>query len=641
MSDFAGLWRLDGRPVDLHDTGRLAQGLEGRGIAPPRIWRQGCFALVHRQHCFTPEDERERMPLVGPSGAVLAADVRLDNRGELADALGLFGMEAALTDGALLLKALERWGSAAVSRVYGDFALALWQPGDGKLVLARDPSQYRSLFIHRGPHLIAFSTRLRPLLALPEIPRDIDELAVADQLILNTEPGERTIYTAINRVRMGHVLTLTAETIRSHRWWSLPQPGTRRFARYEDMVAAGAEVVDHAVAAATRAVGPVGASLTGGLDSPAVVLAARRYLAPERLIAATRVPGGTTPPDSATRYYDESPRVGAFVARHPGLNWQTVGDDGQDWGEADRRRWYLEAGIPADNLINGAWFFPLFRFIAAKGGRVLLNGEGGNHFYSSHGGTVEAALLRQGRLWALGRLLWQRSRKGDLGLPALIRNRLLTPHEPLWLRGWRKGWQDGPWGRFAALNPAFAAEVKMYDRLDLDRYRVRTGVPHPYVHTTREWFQGDEGIGQWTVAARAMHGIDWRGPLGSRRVIEFFAALPQEDFIRNGESRSLARAILAGQVPEETLSDNRRGSQLGEWFAILTARRPEMLASLERLKASQSAGRIVDLARLERLLLDWPADAVAAERRRMDYHFMLTRGLETAEFLAWHDGTNH
>lgn len=640
MSDFAGLWRLDGRPADHHDSVRLAQGLAGRGSADPRIWRQGSFTLVHRQHVFTPEDDRERMPLTGPSGAVLAADIRLSNRGELADTLGLSGNAAALPDGALCLRALERWGTDAVSRFYGDFALALWLPGEHRLVLTRDPSQNRSLFIHRSAHLIAFSTRLRPLLALPEIPRDLDDLAVADHLILNTEPGDRTIYAGINRVRMGHTLTLTPEATRSHRWWSLPHPGTRRFSRYEDTVAAAAEVIDRTVAGSVRAVGMVGASLTGGLDSPTVLLSARRCLEPDRLIALTRIPGGPIPQDGPGRFYDEASRARAFVDHHPGLIWHPVGEDGQDWGESDRRRWFLETGTPADNLINGAWFFPLFRFITAQGGRVILNGEGGNHFYSSHGGTVETALLRQGRLLALTRLLWQRSRRSGQSLPALIRHRLLAPHEPLWLRGRRKGWTT-PWGRFAALNPTFAADMNMLDRLDLNRYRVRTGSPHPSVQTTREWFQGDEGVGQWAVAARALHGVDWRAPLGDRRVIEFFASLPLEDFIRDGEPRSLARAVLAGQVPDQTRHETRRGSQLGEWFSILTARRTQMLASLERLKASRTAGQVVDLARLESLLLDWPADLEAAEKRRMEYYFLLTRGLETAEFLAWHEGGNH
>lgn len=639
MSDFAGLWRLDGRPVDDHDVSRLARGLDARGIGPARVWREGSFALVHRQHVFTPEDERERLPLAGPSGGVLVADVRLDFRSELAAALGFAGEEAARPDGALVLAALERWGEAGVSRLYGDFALAFWQPGERRLVLARDPLRDRSLFVHRGAALIAFATRMRPLLALPDIPRDIDENAVADRLILNTDDPEQTLYPAIRRVPQGHVFTVTAEHTAKRRWWTMPEPGGLRFPGHEATVAAAEAVIDRALASGVRAVGPVGTCLTGGMDSATVTLFARRHLPPERLIALTRVPGGPTAPDDASHYHDESPRAGAFAAGQAGLNWHAVGDDGLDWGEADRRRWFLETGVVADNRINSAWFLPLARFMAARGGRVILTGGGGNFFYSYDGGLVELALLRQGRIGALLRLLAGRARNYRPGLVALVKSRMLAPCEPRRLRAWRKGW-DAPWSHLAALNPTFAAETKLLERLDPSRYRSRSGPPRPSAHATRLWFHGDETIGDWSVAYRALTGIEWRAPLAGREVIEFFAALPQEAFVRDGRGRAIARSILAGHRPEEIVRDRRSGRQLGDWFAILTAERPRMLAALERLEASRSAGRVVDLARLERLLNDWPADAAAAEARRAEYHFVLTRGLETAEFLAWHDRSN-
>ncbi|MFX5210941.1 hypothetical protein ABTC77_19785, partial [Acinetobacter baumannii] len=76
---------------------------------------------------------------------------------------------------------------------------------------------------HRGPGIVAFSTRLRPLLSLPGIPPDIDELAVADRLILNHGSPERTHYKAIDRVPQGHAVVLTVGGVRSMRWWSMPE----------------------------------------------------------------------------------------------------------------------------------------------------------------------------------------------------------------------------------------------------------------------------------------------------------------------------------------------------------------------------------------------------------------------------------
>ncbi|MGG2362110.1 asparagine synthase-related protein, partial [Salmonella enterica] len=77
---------------------------------------------------------------------------------------------------------------------------------------------------------------------------------------------------------------------------------------------------------------------------------------------------------------------------------------------------------------------------------------------------------------------------------------------------------------------------------------------------------------------------DLRAPLASRRVIEFFGALPLEHFIEEGVPRSLARAVLAGQIPDEMLGSRAGGMQFGDWFSQLSARRSAMQAAMPRLR---------------------------------------------------------
>ena len=88
------------------------------------------------------------------------------------------------------------------------------------------------------------------------------------------------------------------------------------------------------------------------------------------------------------------------------------------------------------------------------------------------------------------------------------------------------------------------------------------------------------------------------------------------------------------------VANRASGWQNGDWFARLSARRPALLAEMDRLRASAPARRVVDLDRLQSLLDHWPADAAAAEPRRPEYYQMLVRGMEMASFLAWHDGGN-
>ncbi|MFC6840791.1 asparagine synthase family protein [Xanthomonas theicola] len=637
MSDFAGVWRLDGAPVAPADLHRLGQALHGRGIGPARVWQDGAIAIVHRQHRFTAQDRHEAMPCVGASGAVLAADVVLAARHELAAALGA-PAPASAPDGALVLEALQRWDTTALQRLYGSYALALYRPDRRRLLLARDPLGLRSLFVHRGPRLIAFATRLRALLVLPGIPLELDEQALADQLLMDRTRSARTAYRAIDRVPMAHVMVMTPEHTHLTRWWSPPQAGALRLRSDAQVEAAAAEVLDRAVADALRAEGPVAACLTGGLDSGSVVLSAARQRAPAPLLALTRVPQAATAPDSATHYYDESARARLLSATHPGIDWHQVGDDGGDWGEHDAERWWRESAQPARAPLNMAWFFPLYRFLEARGGRVLIGGELGNAVFSYDGLTLLPQLLRE-RQWR--ELLAQTRALADsqgLGLRKAVQRHLLRPHAPMAvLRRWHRLPRD-VWARAAALNPRLARQLNLRETLDHDRYRMRLGGRHRSLAVLREWLLGNvAAMDAWGVL-RGMSGVDMRMPLGDRRVIEFFGALPLDQFLREGVSRSLPRRMLAARGAPQEIFDNRAvGVQHGDWFARLCTQRGVMQRQLAQLRASPLASRILDLPRLQGLLDRWPADAAAAEPRRDEYLQTLAHALQMGGFLAWRE----
>ncbi|MEA5125696.1 asparagine synthetase B family protein [Xanthomonas floridensis] len=637
MSDFAGIWHLDGRPVEPETIHRLAGALQARSIGPARIWHHGACAIVHRQHFFTPEDTDEAMPCVGASGAVLVADSGLAARSELVHALG---HPAALSqpDGALLLAALQRWDTAALPRLQGSFALALYRPDQRHLLLTRDPVGQRSLFVHRGARLIAFSTRLPALLALPGIPRDLDEQSLADQLVMDRSRPHRTVYRAIDRVPPGHAMLLTPDATDLQRWWSLPEAGSLQLGSDADVEAAAAELLDRAVADALRARGPVAACLTGGLDSGSVVLSAARQLAPAPLLTVTRVPRGATAAANRTHYYDESPRARLLAASHTGIDWHMVGDDGGDWGEYDAERWWQENGQPIRSPLNMAWFFPIDRFLHARGGNVLIGGEMGNAFFSYDGLTRLPQLLGAGQWRTLSAQTRALARAENLSIRKAVQRHVLRPFAPLTvLRYWHR-LPAAAWMQSAALHPDLARELDMHRQLDRSRYRIRLGGRHRSVHVLREWMLGHAAAMDGWGTLRALSGVDFRMPLADRRIIEFFGSLPLDQFLRDGVRRSLPRRLLAARgAPPEIFANRQVGVQHGDWFMHLSAQRAAMQRQLHALHDSPLARRMLDLARLQALLDDWPCDAQAAEPRREAYLQMLVYGLQTGGFLAWHE----
>jgi asparagine synthase (glutamine-hydrolysing) len=146
--------------------------------------------------------------------------------------------------------------------------------------------------------------------------------------------------------------------------------------------------------------------------------------------------------------------------------------------------------------------------------------------------------------------------------------------------------------------------------------------------------------GDLRAALRAHWGLEMRQPLADRRMIEFCLAIPQDQFLKNGEQRRLARQILRAAGAPVVIADNRRrGLQNPEWFS--TMNRDACAAELERAARSSSTANLLDLERLRDLIDTWPADAEAAQRRYSEYATMLPRALHVASFIRWAEGDNN
>ncbi|MBS4052672.1 MAG: hypothetical protein KGZ69_15950, partial [Methylomonas sp.] len=220
MSVIAGVVRFSGAPLQAADLEAAAGRMAEPGMAEAVRWIENGAGLLVRQRHITHEDYFERQPWIGGGGRlVLIHDGRLDNRDEIASALGI-SLRGEVADGRLLLAALETWGTAALPRLIGDFALALWDTLNRRLILARDQLGRRTLYYHQGDGFVAFATHYRALLALPGVPRAVDELGMADFLILNVRHPVETIYRGVRRVPAATIAHFDAGGPRFERYWS-------------------------------------------------------------------------------------------------------------------------------------------------------------------------------------------------------------------------------------------------------------------------------------------------------------------------------------------------------------------------------------------------------------------------------------
>ena len=141
MTALAGLWRFDGRPDAADGCARMLSAQKLYGPHHGAQWSDGGVALGRRLMRVLPEDAFDRQPLIGGEGRyVLVADVRLDNRDELTEALRIPAPQArTLCDAAILLAAIERWDESCLERLVGDYAFAVWDGARRRLLLARAP----------------------------------------------------------------------------------------------------------------------------------------------------------------------------------------------------------------------------------------------------------------------------------------------------------------------------------------------------------------------------------------------------------------------------------------------------------------------------------------------------------------------
>ena len=646
MSAIFGVINWNDQPVSMNDLERMRAALAEHGADGGGIWVRGSAGLGQRLMCFTPEDRFERQPLVGADGqCVLVSDGRLDNRPELMRELGGAPMDAReAPDSDFILRAYKKWGEDCVSHLTGVFAFAIWDARARTLFLARSPIVAPQLLYWAAPTGLAFATTTRALCALPFVPRALNEENLADFLVdLGGEP-RATLYRDIYRLPTGHLLTAGRDGIKTRCFWRPDLQREIRFGCAEDYLAAFDELFTRVVRDNMRSIAPVGAMMSGGLDSSSLAVTAASLLRPQgkRLATFTEVPrAGFAGPVPAGRYADETPFVRAIAGTCDNLDLNLIRADGRTFLD-DLDRLFLHFEGPFRNTANRVWIEAILEAAGRRGIGVILDGMQGNLTVSWEGRGLLPELLRGGRCARALREA-QASVRQDAGRSCLrvLVGQGIMPLLPValslavnWLRGKPETGITSYWRDFSSIHPDFAAAHKVEARAREQRYdfRIRSVAASRQIRYDALVAQD---FGAFITAFRAMFGVDFRSPLADVRLVEFCLALPEDQFLRDGKPRSLIRRAMANRLPPEVLLNRKRGLQAADWFKRLTGIRAELPAELDRLGECGLARRALDLARMRRLVENWPGGGCDQAGVMREYHSVLERGLMAGRFLRW------
>jgi asparagine synthase (glutamine-hydrolysing) len=630
-------WSLRGGPEPRGACERILAAQAVYAPDAPVSRDEAELALGRRLFRLLPEDRFDRGPATGGGGRwTLVADIRLDDRDSLCAELGIEAR--AMSDAAVAMSAVERWQEDAIARLVGDFALILWDRDRRRLHLARDFLGLRPLHYHLGRNFVAAASMPRGLHALAEVPYGVDEGKVAEFLALMPERGPATFFEGISRVEPGQIVTVEADgavSAREHWRFEPLSLGVKSAPEWAEAVRA---MFETSVAARLRgAEAGVGAQLSGGIDSGAVVATAARLLGDAKLTALTAVPReGAEIAVPRGRFGDEGPHAAAVAALHPNVEHVLIRSGARSPFEALDRNFFLHQR-PVLNLCNAVWGDAIFEEMKRRKLPILLTGHMGNATISYRGAEGLAVLLGRGRLLKVAREAVALKRSGS-GLLNILSG-VLGPFVP------RRAWLliNSLAGRRYAIGDYSMIRAERARALQAEAERRAldfTYRPGRDPVGSRLWMLRRLDFGNSRKAALGGWGVDVRDPTADRRLVELCLSIPVEHYLSGGVDRAIARRAFADRLPSKVIEERRSGYQAADWHEGLAAAGGALAEEIARIADAPGASDLLDTETMAARGSSLPKGGWNGHETQAHYRLALLRGVSAGHFFRRAKGSN-
>lgn len=470
------------------------------------------------------------------------------------------------SDTEVLVHAYEHEGPEFVRRLRGMFAFAIWDQRRRRLMLARDRLGKKPLYYYHGGGRLLFASELKAILAAPGLDLELDLEAISDYLSFLCILAPRTIFRHVRKLRPGHYLLASEGRLVEDRYWDLDVSRIDRRPR-EELQAALLDQLDDAVACRLESEVPLGAFLSGGVDSSAVVALMARH---------ARGPVRTANIGFDVAEYDESDYARQVAHRYEtDHHSERVHVDAAAEDELERLVWHLDEPFADPSAI------PTGRVsgIARKVVTVALSGDGGDEVFAGY---------RRYRVDLLG----ERLRRA---FPATLRERVLGPIGRAWPRGeviprpFRLGTAleelalDGPLAHYHSVSyfreprkdrfftPEARQRLAGYSSFEaLAEHYARAESPDPLarmLYVDLKTYLPDRMLMKVDKMSM-MHGLEVRSPFLDHHLVEFGLRLPARLKVRDGEGKWLLKKAMEPFLPADVLYRPKQGFEvpLADWL---------------------------------------------------------------------------
>jgi asparagine synthase (glutamine-hydrolysing) len=455
---------------------------------------------------------------------------------------------ASESDTECLVHLYEERGPDLVDALDGMFAFALWDRRQERLILGRDRLGQKPLYYAEVGGALLFASELKALLCHPRLPRRLSARALSHYFSFGVTPGDEAILDGVRKLPPAHVLTWQRGRLALRRYWDLggePRDVDEREAVEEVQFLVRQAVRSHLVADV-----PVGAFLSGGIDSAAVV--------------GNMAALGARPKTFSIGFDDpqfDELKWARQVARHFGTDHHELVVRPDAWALAADLVWFLDEPFADVSAIPTY----LVAQLAASQVKVVLSGDGGDEVFAGYD-RYPLELAEADRFDPLPRLL----KNAMSGFSALLPDGALGKH---WLR---HAALDGEL-RYIDGQSLFPVDLKarlcgpafpepLYERAALRRHAPGDALKKLLYLDTMTYLPLDilHKVDRMTMA----WSLEARPPLLDHHLVEAVFSLPSSFKLRAGRQKHIFKQAMRGLVPEAILDRGKWGFgvPIRRWF---------------------------------------------------------------------------
>jgi asparagine synthase (glutamine-hydrolysing) len=508
-------------------------------------------------------------PMHSPDGVSIVFAGAIYNHLDLRSSLEQSGERfASRSDTEVLLRSVARHWQRSLSSLDGMFAFAAWRQDQRRLLLARDPFGQKPLFYAvPRPGLLVFGSEIKAVQSHPLVDRQLDDQGLRSSLRFRGCYGERTLYSMVRQVSPGHFLEFSERGLRDGRYFDLV--GDVEAARAHiiglsrsDVSEIGRDLFDASVRKCMSGDVPVGAFLSGGIDSSMVVASLGKSTAPDVPLHTFSVEFEHAGSDDATFARQVADKVG--TVQHA----TTIGP------ECFERRW-AELSWSRDSPLGEpaeVAFAELSR-LARQQVKVVLTGDGGDELqagYPKYRHASLAALIRPlARMFSprfvnsAGGLLGFASRRAQIAFWALSRASETDSHLQ---------WFSLSQAQLQAVLPGLDWSDRTWlqdinDAIGLTQSNEReSGITRMQILDCATWLPGNM-LPQAERMSMA-EGLELRSPFLDSRLASYLLAMPDDMKIRHGQQKWALRSWARDRLPLEIARRRKWGIKppFGTWL---------------------------------------------------------------------------